>query len=275
MKTAFKFHEIVLLLFLEMIFAGEFTMPQIKNEKNNKVESVSITIIYDNNPLLKGLQTDWGFACLIEVGKIKLLFDTGDNGNILLSNMAKLNIDPNSIDFIFLSHFHHDHTGGLSEFLKRNSNVTIYYPKSFPNHLIEEIKKSGATQVPVSSFQELQTNIFSLGEFNGVIPEQSLAIRTPKGIIVITGCAHPGIINILEKAKDSFNDNIIYLALGGFHLHRKNEDDISATINKMLKMKILNVAPTHCSGNTARKMFKEIFDNNYIETGAGKEIIIK
>ena len=275
MKTTLKFQKIILLLFLEMIFAGDFIMPQIKNENNNKAETVSITVVYDNNPFLKDLQTDWGFACLVEVGKTKLLFDTGDNGNILLSNMTKLNIDPKTIDFVFLSHFHHDHTGGLSEFSKKNPDVTIYYPQSFPIQLIEEIKKSGAISVPVSLFQELQTNIFSLGEFEGVIPEQSLAIRTPKGIVVITGCAHPGIINILEKAKSSFPDELIYLTMGGFHLHRQSEYEISSTINKIFKMEILSVAPSHCSGNTARKMFKEVYEENYIEIGAGKIIKIE
>jgi len=273
-ETTLKFQEIVLLFFLQMFFAGDFIMPQIKNENKTKIEPVIITVIYDNNPFLKGLQTDWGFACLVEVGKTKLLFDTGDNGNILLSNMAKLNIDPKSIDFIFLSHFHHDHTGGLSKFLKHNSNVTIYYLKSFPNQLIEEMKKSGAMPVAVSSFQELQTNIFSLGELDGVIPEQSLAIRSPKGIAVITGCAHPGIIKILEMAKSFFSDESIYLAIGGFHLHHLSKDEINNTINKIFKMEILTVAPSHCSGDLARKMFKKVYDDNYIEIGTGRVIKI-
>lgn len=265
---------IIISSLLYIFFMGELTMPQIKNENNNKVERVYITVIYDNNPMLKGLQTDWGFACMVEVGKTKILFDTGDKGNILLSNMTKLNIDPKTIDFVFLSHFHHDHTGGLSEFLKKNPNVTIYFPQSFPIQLIEEIKKSGAIPVPVSSLQELQINIFSLGEFEGAILEQSLAIRTLKGIVVITGCAHPGIINILEKAKSFFPDELIYLAMGGFHLHRQTEDEISSTINRIFKMEILTVAPSHCSGNTARKMFKEVYDYNYIEIGTGKVIKI-
>ena len=222
METALKFQNIILLLFLEMIFSGDFIMPQIKNENKTKIEPVTITVVYDNNPFLKGLQTDWGFACLVEVGNTKLLFDTGDNGNILLSNMEKLKIDVQSIDLVFLSHFHHDHTGGLNYLLKKNSDVTIYYPNSFPAQLVEEIKKSGAKPILVSSFQEIQTNFFSLGELGSAIPEQSLAIRTTKGIVVITGCAHPGIVNILEKAKNSFPDELIYLAMGGFHLHNQS-----------------------------------------------------
>ena len=92
MKTPSKIHEIALLIFLQIFFIGNITMSQIKNENNNKPEDVNLTIIYDNNPMKNGLQTDWGFACLVEVGKTKLLFDTGDNGGILLGNMAKLNV---------------------------------------------------------------------------------------------------------------------------------------------------------------------------------------
>ena len=275
MKIVFRFSEFSLLLFTLLIFTGDLSMSQITNQNNNKVENVVITVLYDNYQMKKGLETDWGFSCLIEVGKIKLLFDTGESGEILLRNMSKLEINPENIDFVFLSHFHHDHTGGLSAFLKKNSNVTIYYPKSFPADLVKDMKNSEAKPVPVSSFYELQTNIYSLGELNGIVPEQSLAIRTPKGIVVVTGCAHPGIINILEKAKELFPDETIYLALGGFHLYRKTEDEIKSTINKMLKMEILKSAPSHCSGNSARNLFKEAYHNNYIETGTGKIIEIK
>jgi len=274
MKNALRLQKVALLLLLQIFFIGELSMPQIKTENNNKIDTANITVIYDNNPFLKGLQTDWGFACLVEVGKTKLLFDTGDNGDILLSNMEKLKIDPQSIDLVFLSHFHHDHTGGLSAVLKKNSNVTIYYPNSFPAQLVEEIKKSGAKPIPISSFQEIQTNLFSLGELGNAIPEQSLAIRTTKGIFVITGCAHPGIVNILEKAKNSFPDELIYLALGGFHLHNQNEKDISKKVNEIMKMEIISVGPCHCSGDLARNIFKEVYKENFIELGVGKVINI-
>ena len=275
MKVALKLHEIVLLLFLQMIFTGGSAMSQIKDENNNKVERVSITVIFDNNLFLKDLQTDWGFSCLVEIGKTKLLFDTGDNGMILLSNMTKLGIEPKNIDFIFLSHFHHDHTGGLSDILKINSKVTVYYPQSFPVQLVELIKNSGAKPVPISSFQELHPNIFSLGEITGAIPEQSLVVRTNKGIVVITGCAHPGIIEILQKTREQFPDEKIYLAIGGFHLYHQTQSEIYNKINEMTKMGIINVGPCHCSGDNARNLFSEVYSDNYIEIGVGSIIQIK
>ena len=274
MNISIKCNVFTLLPLTILFFSGGFTMPQIRSLDSSKVESVNITVIYDNNPYPKGLQTDWGFSCLVEVGKTKLLFDTGDNGSILLNNMSKLGIDPKSIDIVFLSHFHHDHTGGLNDFLKKNPGVTIYYPQSFSVKLINEMKNSGATLVSVSTFQKIKENIFSLGELDGAIPEQSLAIRTLKGIVVITGCAHPGIINILEKAKSSFPDEVIYLAMGGFHLHAKTNDEIKDIINKILEMKVLKAAPCHCSGDKARTLFKDAFINDYVEIGTGKIIKI-
>ena len=275
MKITFNFFEFFLLLFIHLILTGGLMMSQKKDTTTGNVKNVKITIIYDNYQMKKGLETDWGFSCLVEVGKIRLLFDTGESGEILLRNMLKLGVDPENIDLVFLSHFHHDHTGGLSAFLKKNSKVTIYYPQSFPDQLIEEMKNSGAKLVKVFSFKELQANIYSLGELNDIVPEQSLAIRTLKGIVVITGCAHPGIINILEQAKGFFPNETIYLALGGFHLYRKTEDEIKKTMNKMLNMEIINAAPSHCSGNSARNLFNETYHNNYIETGTGKVIEIK
>lgn len=237
--------------------------------------NLKLTILYDNNSFKESLQTDWGFACFIDTGKNKILFDTGDDGEILLSNMSKLGIDPKIIDTVFLSHFHHDHTGGLKDFLKINSNVTVYFPQSFPLELITLIKESGANPISVSDFTEILPDVFSSGEIKAAIPEQSLVIRRPNELIIITGCAHPGIVRIVQKIKDTFPDELIYLVLGGFHLLRSSEEEINDVIQKMYGMVVLSVAPTHCTGEAARKMFKDAFDADYVEIGVGKNFIIK
>jgi len=91
---------------------------------------MKITILYDNTVFQSGLKPDWGFSCLEEVHNRTILFDTGSNGSMLLENMKKLDIDPLSIDEVFISHAHFDHVGGLSAFLNENNNVTIYVPIS-------------------------------------------------------------------------------------------------------------------------------------------------
>lgn len=249
-------------------------MDKLKDLNNIPSAILKISVIYDNYPMHNELQTDWGFASIIEIGKNKILFDTGGNGQILLNNMKILGIDPQSIGAVILSHFHHDHTGGLNDFLEINSRVIVYYPKSFPKEIIETIKSSGAISIPVSDAMEIMPDVYTLGEIEGKIPEQSLAIRSPKGIIVITGCAHPGIVNIIEKARIFFPEELISLALGGFHFFRSNADEINESVQKIFALGICSVAPTHCSGDIARTKFKEIFANAFVEIGAGKVVNI-
>jgi 7,8-dihydropterin-6-yl-methyl-4-(beta-D-ribofuranosyl)aminobenzene 5'-phosphate synthase len=92
---------------------------------------MKVTIVYDNTAFRKDLQANWGFSALVETKEIKILFDTGTNGYILLSNMQKLEINPQSIGEVFISHAHFDHTGGLSAFLDQNSEVKVWVPPSF------------------------------------------------------------------------------------------------------------------------------------------------
>ena len=92
---------------------------------------MKVTIIYDNTTLKTELKADWGFSALIEIKERKILFDTGANGRILLSNMEKLGINPKEIEEVFISHSHFDHTGGLSAFLDQNNKVKVWVPPSF------------------------------------------------------------------------------------------------------------------------------------------------
>ncbi|MEA3222151.1 MAG: MBL fold metallo-hydrolase, partial [Thermodesulfobacteriota bacterium] len=154
---------------------------------------MKITLIYDNTVHKEGLSADWGFACLIEMeGCPKILFDTGANGKILLSNMKALDIDPSSIEEVMISHNHWDHTGGLSDILKANNTIKLYVPASFPD-------VSGAKEVVrVDNSLEIHDGVFSTGELSNI--EQSLIIKTKKGLAVIAGCSHSGVTNILDAA---------------------------------------------------------------------------
>ena len=211
-----------------------------------------ITIVYDNEIYQEGLKSDWGFSCLIEKEKSpKLLFDTGANGSILLSNMKKLGIDPLSIDEIFISHNHFDHIGGLSSFLNLNNKVKIYVPISLRG--IRNAKEIVYIDKPLSIHQ----NFFSTGQLEGI--EQSLAIKEEKGLVVIAGCSHPGVGKILEAAGQFGKVNVL---IGG--LHGFKDFNLIGGLDF--------ICPTHCT--QFKEKIKELYPEKYISGGAGKIIWI-
>jgi 7,8-dihydropterin-6-yl-methyl-4-(beta-D-ribofuranosyl)aminobenzene 5'-phosphate synthase len=234
---------------------------------------MNITVVHDNNSYKQGLETAWGFSAFITGTEKTILFDTGGDGSILLGNMEKLAVEPNSIDIIVLSHIHGDHTGGLNGFLERNRDVTVYLPKSFPKKFKDNVLSFGAKIVEVEQSLKVCENVYSTGELGRLIKEQSLIIQTDKGLIVITGCAHPGIVKIVNAAKNLLEDNIL-LVMGGFHLEWTTKGKIEKIISVFEKLGVRYVGPAHCSGDKARSLFKKHFGENYIDVGAGKIIII-
>ncbi len=236
--------------------------------------NVTITVIYDNRPYNPELTPEWGFSCLIEGYEKTILFDTGGNGTILSANMQKLGIDPEGIDVIVLSHIHGDHVDGLPSVLRQNNNVTVYVPQSFPFSLKEDVRKYGAEVVEVSQSIEICEHVYSAGEIQGPVNEQSLILRTDKGLVIITGCAHPGVVRIVRKAKDLFQDDIL-LVMGGFHLDGFSMSDIEGIISDFRALGVLYAGPCHCSGSTAMALFKEEYGEKYIEIGVGTIIHVK
>jgi len=230
-----------------------------------------LTIVYDNNPYDYRLKSSWGFSCLIELEEKTVLFDTGGDGEILLYNMRVLNKDPKTIDIVVLSHIHGDHTGGLWSLLQERPTVKVYIPRSFPTEFERRVRKYGAEAVSVDAFLQIDRGIYSTGEMDHGIKEQSLLINTSNGMILITGCAHPGIVNILEKAKTIARKDI-YMVVGGWHLSSAGEREIKGIIDAFQRMGIQKVAPCHCTGDRAMAMFKREYGANFIKAGVGSII---
>ena len=263
---------------------------QIMNEETkaiavpevNGVNDLTITIVYDNNPYKEelapplggaGLETAWGFACLITGTEKTILFDTGGASAILLSNMGKLAIEPNSIDTVVLSHTHPDHTGGLGSFLEKKPNVTVYLPKYFSKKFKDSVKEYGAKVIEVEQPLKICENVYSAGQLGIFRKEQALIIRTDKGLVVIAGCAHPGIVKIASKAKELLKDDIL-LVMGGFHLEWATKGKLEKIISAFEELGVRYVGPCHCSGEKARSLFQEHFGKNYVNIGAGKVITL-
>jgi len=213
---------------------------------------IEVTIIYDNKTYKRDLEADWGFSCLVEAENTPvILFDAGTKGGMLLRNMKKLGIEPGSIDEVFISHAHFDHTGGLSHFLKVNKDVKVYVPTSF-------CKPLGAKEViSVKEPLRIHESIFSTGELSSV--EQSLVVKTEKGLVVVAGCSHPGVGTILEAASQFGK---VYALIGGLHGFREFD-----------KVKDLGlICPTHCTQHKSE--IESLYPEKYTEGGVGTVIKI-
>ena len=232
-----------------------------------------ITVVYDNNPFDKEFETGWGFSCLLSGFEKTILFDTGPDGTSLLRNMQKLTIAPESIDVVVLSHIHNDHTGGLQSFLQKNPDVSVYLPKPFPEEFKNNVRAHGAKTVEVEQAFEICTNVYSTGWLGRRIKEQALAVRTNKGLVVITSCAHPGIVKIVNKAKDLLRDDI-FLVMGGFHLEWTLAGKVEKIVSAFRRLNVQYAAPCHCTGQKAKGLFEKHFSEKYIDLGAGKVITI-
>jgi len=212
---------------------------------------MQITIVYDNESTQKDLTADWGFACVIEAYGRKILFDTGASGEILLENMKKLQIDIESINEIFISHHHWDHTGGLAALLEIHP-FTVYLPPSC------KITDTESNMVFIDKPLSLHENFFSTGELQDI--EQSLLIKAKEGLVTIVGCSHSGVGNILESAS-SFGKPIALI--GGLHDFEKYD-----------LLKDLNlVCATHCTEH--KNEIKNLYPSKYLSGGVGKIIEIK
>jgi hypothetical protein len=159
-----------------------------------------IGILFDNMPAAPGFETAWGFAAVIEGLEQTILFDTGGDGGLLLRNMARMGVDPDQIDAVFLSHSHGDHVRGLPRFLQRNPRVRVFMPASFPSDVQEAARRYGATVVPIAAARRLYEAAYSSGPMGQLPEEQALIIDTEQGLVIVTGCAHPGIVDIVRGA---------------------------------------------------------------------------
>ena len=235
----------------ELVPSKFLQVSDVETESRRQNTKMKITIVYDNQVYKAGLKADWGFSCLVEVeGTPWILFDTGAHGDLLLQNMRNLNIDPGSIQTIFISHPHHDHTGGLFDLLRMNRGITVYVPASYA------LQKAEGEIIKVKKSVKIYENVFSTGELSDI--EHALVIATDKGLVVIAGCSHPGVGAILQAAR-GFGKKV-HALIGGLHGFKE--------VNLLEDLDL--VCPTHCTQYGA--MIKRRYPQKYVAGGAGRII---
>jgi 7,8-dihydropterin-6-yl-methyl-4-(beta-D-ribofuranosyl)aminobenzene 5'-phosphate synthase len=265
-----------------------------------------ITVVYDAFGKSPAMQKDWGYAALVEYGGKRILFDTGNNPDVLAQNTKAKNIDLSTLDFVVMSHRHGDHMGGLSYVLKVNPHVKIYAPKEpfgvygadLPSSFYRkdaalpleqryydgappEIMRFGSAW-PGANFQLIDQNteiapnlslITLVSNKPGTLElrELSLAINTPHGVVVVVGCSHPGIDKIVQAAT-AINPRV-HLVVGGLHLVAANDQDIDKAVTALHDtFKVEYVARGHCTGEPAFSALKKAYGDHYLYAGLGTSL---
>ena len=267
-----------------------------------------ITVLYDAFGKPSAMQKDWGYAALIEYGGKRILFDTGNNGDILAQNAKGKGIDLSKLDFVVMSHRHGDHMGGLAYLLSVNPKVKIFAPKegfgvyggdlpsafyrkdaSLPpeqryyDGVPPDVMRFGAAW-PAANFQLVDKNveiapgihlIALVSDKPGTLElrELSLALNTPDGMVVVVACSHPGVDKIVDAAA-KINPRI-HLVAGGFHLVASKDEEIEKIVSGLLDTyKVAYVAPGHCTGEPTFAALRKAFGVRYLYAGLGTTLAL-
>jgi 7,8-dihydropterin-6-yl-methyl-4-(beta-D-ribofuranosyl)aminobenzene 5'-phosphate synthase len=231
---------------------------------------VRITYLYDNTIATQGTKSDWGFACLLEGRGHTILFDTGARPDVLRDNMAALKVDPARVQAVVFSHEHGDHTMGIDA-LPAIPGLPVYVGEHFrlAPAVVAALARMGATRVPVSKPVEVFPGFTVAGEVSGNgIFEEALVVDTPEGSVVIVGCAHPGIVSMLRRIAET-TKRPIHMVVGGFHLMQTPAADVKQIIADFKALGVAWAGPTHCTGDEAIRLFREVYGDHFIAGGVG------
>jgi 7,8-dihydropterin-6-yl-methyl-4-(beta-D-ribofuranosyl)aminobenzene 5'-phosphate synthase len=276
------------------------------------IKQLQITVLADNSVGSPDLLAEHGLSMLIEADDRRILFDTGQ-GRVLLDNLAALGIRLAPLDAIVLSHGHYDHTGGLSAVLQENSPSAIFvHPAALNQKYVKGEQPPRSIGIPGPSHDALDTiqerivwtrsatevvpGVWCTGEIPRVhaaeqterhffldadcrepdplVDDQALVVETMRGLVVIAGCAHSGVVNTLGHVNKLAGRDEVYALTGGLHLERASYKQLEEAGNAIGRRNIQLLAPCHCTGVGAHAYFRGRFHSRVHEVGAGSRLMI-
>jgi 7,8-dihydropterin-6-yl-methyl-4-(beta-D-ribofuranosyl)aminobenzene 5'-phosphate synthase len=284
--------------------------PAITNSERKVVPlDICITTLVENTVSVPGLQAEHGLSFWIEYGDRHVLFDTGQS-DLLVQNAKALNIDLARADAIVLSHGHYDHTGGLSTVLGMAPKARLYlHPAALEPKYSQSTPKGRSIGMPTSARQAIQnrevvwtdspTEIFDGMSLTGQVPrannfedvggpffldedcrqpdplldDQALFIESTKGLIVVLGCAHAGVVNTLQWISELRRNEDFYAVMGGMHLINADPERIERTMIAFQQYNPRRIGPVHCTGGKAVETFQNVFPEQCFDCSTGTRIL--
>lgn len=226
---------------------------------------MKLTLIAEGSTKRERFIKRWGISFLIGDD---ILFDTFGDAKVFLSNLARIKIDTSKICHVVISHDHWDHLTGLWPFLEKHKNVIVYICPGFSQETKERIASLGVRIVEAAGFMEIKKGIYTIGQVKGAcggedIYEQAIVVKIKQGLAVITGCAHPGITQIVDKVIKDFGQPVSWV-VGGFHLKDVDRKEIESIALRLKEIGVQKVVPLHCTGRVAQGIFKNVFGKDYV-----------
>ena len=262
---------IVLFAFVQVLVAKPGA--EAVNSRRNK--NLDITIVYDNTTTDSLLKEDWGFSAYVVYGSDTLLFDSGAKGALLMHNLRQLKINLKSISAVVLSHQHYDHVDGMDSLLAVGIHPKLYFLSAFPDSIKARFRGK-TTITEITDTLQIFPGVYTTGALpSKVVPEEALVFISDRGGAVITGCAHPGIVEIVKKSQAITNVPATPLIVGGFHLFKSDTLTIKDIIHSLQTLQVKRVVPLHCTGDTAITLFKRAYGDHYQKGGVGARIVMR
>ncbi|HHW61158.1 MAG TPA: MBL fold metallo-hydrolase [Syntrophomonadaceae bacterium] len=271
---------------------------------------VDISILVENTTPIPGLIGEYGFSALVKVNEQAFLFDTG-SGKALFSNAAQMGIRLDEVDDLVISHGHFDHTGAVLSFLQTASGKTVYcHPHTFTRRYSlagqsrreisalftrEQVQQAGARLVLIeqftaihpgvyltgtvprqNSFEQLENHFFA--EIDGELvldqlkDDMAMVIDHPEGLIIISGCAHAGMVNIIDYARQQTGRNKVQAFIGGTHLLAASDERLQQTISYLQDQTVQQLVLCHCTGFHATSTLYQALDQQVIKGETGMNL---
>ncbi len=277
-----------------------------------ELNNFSITVLAEDTVNQRGIIGEHGLCFCIDSPQGQVLFDTGQ-GLVLSQNSAKLNIPLEQAKAVVLSHGHYDHSGGLFYILEKNSHARIFLHPDALTIRYNKPKDSSAREIGMPLqikeylkqmenrivWTESPTCLMDGVHATGYIPrktlyedvggdffldeecrhpdpindDQSLWLETNRGIVILLGCAHSGVVNILNYIAEITGKKEFFAVLGGMHLGRASSERLNATLEAFLNYRVQVIAPAHCTGNIASYFLRQYLQSKFAVCITGSKFI--